>query len=60
MFSIIIILDIKIYNWKIGGKIIVDEVWNEGIDFSSLWVEGWMIKVKFFVGNIVGNFGKFV
>lgn len=41
-----------------GGKITVDEAWNEGTDSSSLRAEGRMIKVKLSAGNTAGNLGK--
>lgn len=58
MSNIIIISDTKIYIWLTGGKITVDEAWNEGTDSSSLRAEGRMIKVKLSAGNTAGNLGK--
>ncbi|XP_062571748.1 uncharacterized protein LOC134233763 [Saccostrea cucullata] len=38
-----------------GGKITVEEAWNEGADPASLRAEGRMMKVKLSSGNTAGN-----
>ncbi|XP_048764413.1 uncharacterized protein LOC125672258 isoform X1 [Ostrea edulis] len=58
-----VLLNLKAYTNKVdlggtGGKITVEEAWNEGSDPDSLRAEGRMIKVKLSSGNNAANLEK--